>query len=421
MNCRSCGLPKTTRVFSLGNMPLANALLDSPYQPTPTYPLDLMFCEQCSLLQIMEIVPPEKLFTDSYVYQTAYSKPVSESFRLLAERVFHERRLHPYSLVIDIGCNDGTLLSNYERLGTQTLGVDPARNVCDVARARGIPVINAFFGRDFGDKHLPRHEASVIHAQNVLAHAPDPNSIMEGIAHTLGRHGIAIIEVPYVRNLIDYAQFDTIYHEHVFYFSLTALRALVERNGLVLNSVERIDNHGGSLRLWVSHSGKSDDNVGELLLAEKDTICTIRYYRDFMARCELTRFNLRRLLGNLRRRGLSVCGFGAPAKATTLLNFCGIGPNEIHYVLDDTPSKVGKFIPGVAIPILSVESLAGRFPHAIVLLCWNLLDAAVLRLGPWCDDDVTELILPINDQHTVQYPTNTLFDFGGCRNAGTRR
>jgi SAM-dependent methyltransferase len=241
-------------VLSLGSTPLANALLTASQlsEPEPRYPLDLVFCPDCALVQITETVPPTVLFSD-YVYFSSFSDQAVEHARRLAERVVAERGLGESSLVIEIASNDGYLLQHYARSGVPVLGIEPARNVAAVATSRGIPTVNDFFGPDVATTLAASGQrADVVHSHNVLAHVPDLNGFVSGLRQVLRPSGRAIVEVPWVRELVRNVEFDTIYHEHLCYFSLTALVTLFERHRLVVTDVEVVPIHGGSLRLWIA-------------------------------------------------------------------------------------------------------------------------------------------------------------------------
>ncbi|MBA3296683.1 MAG: methyltransferase domain-containing protein, partial [Acidobacteria bacterium] len=253
--CRSCGSAALDPVLSLGSTPLANALLSEEQLalPEPTFPLDVVFCEACSLVQLTETVPPSVLFTE-YVYFSSFSDAAVEHALRVAQRVVADRRLSGSSLVVEIASNDGYLLQHYARCGVPVLGIEPARNIAAAATARGIPTLNEFFTQDVGRRLADEgRQADVLHANNVLGHVPDLNGFVSGLRHLLRQGGVAIIEVPWVRELVRNLEFDTIYHEHLSYFSLTALVTLFERHGLTVVDVDVVAIHGGSLRLWVGH------------------------------------------------------------------------------------------------------------------------------------------------------------------------
>src|SRR6266480_6451545 len=287
LECRSCGEPDLQMVLSLGCMPLANALItaDQLDQPESTYPLELAFCPKCSLVQITETVPPEELFRD-YLYFSSFSDTMLRHAQAIVERVLEWRPLEASSLAVEIASNDGYLLQFYKQAGIPVLGIEPAVNIARVAQnERGIRTIADFFGAATARRLVERGErADVIHANNVLAHVPDLNGFVHGLGLLLKPGGIAIIEVPYVKDLIDRCEFDTIYHEHLSYFSLTALDQLFERHGLAISWVERLDIHGGSLRIFVGLDlGAPRQAVVTELLDEEARwgVNQLDFYQDF--------------------------------------------------------------------------------------------------------------------------------------------
>ena len=278
LGCRSCHHSPLQVVLSLGKMPLANALLtaDQLAEPEPAFPLDLAWCPRCTLVQITETVPPETLFRD-YVYFSSYSDTMVRHAGELATRLTRERRLGPASLVLEIASNDGYLLQHYVAAGVPVLGIEPARNVAQVATERGIRTVCEFFGeRLAGDLRARYGSADVVHAHNVLAHVADLESVVRGIGLILRDDGVAVIEVPYLRDLVERCEFDTIYHEHLCYFSVTALDRLFRRHRLVLSEVERIPIHGGSLRLFVVRKGETATRCGGSSLRRRRGVWTAR-------------------------------------------------------------------------------------------------------------------------------------------------
>ena len=252
--CRSCGHAPVTPVLSLGRTPLANALLTESQlaEPERTFPLDLVFCERCALVQITETVAPEILFRE-YVYFSSYSDSAVASAAALAERLTRDRRLGPASLVMEAASNDGYLLQAYVQRGVAVLGIEPATNIAAVAQARGVPTLNEFFGPGLAAALVSQgQQADVIHANNVLAHVPDLNGFVSALGQVLKADGIAVIEVPSLRTLVDHLEFDTIYHEHLCYFSLSSLVKLFARHGLEVVDVEKLAIHGGSLRVFAA-------------------------------------------------------------------------------------------------------------------------------------------------------------------------
>lgn len=360
MNCRSCGFP-THSIFHLGRMPLANSLLNSPNDPYKRYPLELMLCESCSLVQLHETIPPAEMFVD-YSYLTSCSPPMIDHARKLVAQVESRIPLGADSLVVEIGSNDGYLLQHYH--GIRVLGIDPSKRAADIAAQKGIETYRTFFNASVGESL--RGRTDVIHANNVLAHVPDLNDFVSGLALMLKPNGMLIIEVPYLCRLIDKTIFDQFYHEHVYQFSLTSLFHLLSRHGLIISHIEEIDTHGGSLRLWITNSGESDAITEYILSEESHFITSDAYYSDFNLRAEKVRFDTRHLLHNR-----VVAGFGAAAKATIFLNAVGITSVQMSSIADDTPSKQGKFIPGTGIPVIPVGEWLQHQPDATMILAWN--------------------------------------------------
>ncbi len=384
--CRSCGGHNLQPILSLGTMPAANRLLraDQLDAHEPRHPLDLVFCAACSLVQITESLPPEELFRD-YVYFSSYSETMLASCEALANRLTRERALDGQSLVVEVASNDGYLLQFYQRLGVPVLGVEPARNVARVARERGIRTIEEFFGADLAASLLAQgRRADVIHANNVLAHVPDVNGVVGAMATLLRDDGIAVIEVPYVRDLVDRAEFDTIYHEHLSYYSLTALHELFGRHGLVIQDVEHLAIHGGSLRLFAGRAGQPSAVVATLLDDEHRLgLNTLEYYEDLASRAATIKQRLRRLLMDLSGRGHRIAAYGAAAKGATLLNYCELGPAFIDYVVDRSSHKQGLYMPGVKLRIEPPALLAERPPHYLLILAWNLADEIMRQQAGW--------------------------------------
>jgi SAM-dependent methyltransferase len=384
--CRNCGNPNLETVLDFGDMPLANALLTSDQLDAaePRYPLALAFCSTCYLAQITHVVAPELLFRD-YAYFSSVSDAMVEHARQLVARVAGSRNLGPASLVVEIASNDGYLLQHYVNRGIPVLGIDPARNIAEAATARGIPTLAEFFGVEVAESlRADGRTADVVHANNVLAHAPDIHGFLAGIATILKPGGIAVFETPYVRDLVDRLEFDTIYHEHVFYYSLSSIVELMSRHGLVVVDVERLAIHGGSLRVTVAHDEAGGAGVAPVtpapavaqLLAEEERIGlrSVESFRGFADRVHALGDELTATLAGLKAEGTSIAAYGAAAKGAVLLNAFGIDAGTIDFVADRSPHKAGRFMPGVRIPVVSADRLGEVRPDVCLLLTWNFAD-----------------------------------------------
>jgi SAM-dependent methyltransferase len=380
--CRSCGTPALELFLDLGSTPLADALVDPADlgRPEDRFPLEVAFCEACALVQVPEEVPPEKLFVENYHYYSSFSDVVLDHSRRHAEHLIASRPLGSRGLVVEIGSNDGYMLRHFAERGTTVLGIDPSPGPAAAAAADGIPTVTEFFGRALATKlRAEGLAADVIIANNVMAHVPDLNGFVEGLRILIADDGVITVENPYVRDLIEHAEFDTIYHEHLCYFSCTSLDALVRAHGLFLNHVEYFpDLHGGTLRWWIGPNEDVSDEC-ERYLREEGVIglAQFDYYRDFASRVEEIRSELCALLSGLKADGRTVAAYGAAAKGATLLNYTGIGRDILDFVVDRNVHKQGKHMPGVGLPILPTEALLDRQPDYVLLLAWNFKDEIV--------------------------------------------
>ncbi|HEX6547439.1 MAG TPA: class I SAM-dependent methyltransferase [Candidatus Dormibacteraeota bacterium] len=402
-NCRSCGGSDVHLVLSLGETPLANSLLkaDQLQSPEPTFPLDLAFCATCSLVQITFTVPPEELFSE-YLYLSSFSDTMLEHARELAAELTRDRGLTRDSLVVEIASNDGYLLQNYVRDGIPVLGVEPARNIATVAEERGVPTMVEFFGREVAQRLAAEgRRADVIHAHNVLAHVADLNSVVAGFSALLEEDGLAVVEVPYVRDMIERTEFDTIYHEHLCYFSVTALDHLFRRHGLHLVDVRRVPIHGGSLQVRAAKREPAQPSVARLLEEERALgMAEIDYYAGFGDRVRALRRQLKDTLRDLKAGGARIAAYGASAKGSTLLNYMGIGGDLIEFVADRSLVKQGLYTPGTHLPILPPEALTEKMPSHALLLVWNFAEE-VLRQQSAYREKGGRFIIPVPDVQVV--------------------
>jgi len=379
--CRSCDASGLQLILSLGRTPLANALLTQAQlaQPEPTFPLDLVFCPQCALVQITETVPPEQLF-GHYLYLSSFSETMLKHSEELARRMVIDCALDGQSLVVEVASNDGYLLQYYKRAGVPVLGIEPATNIAEVAERRGIPTLTRFFGLELARELRGQgRRADIIHANNVLAHVADLNGFVAGIALLLKEGGRAVFEVPHVEPMIERLEFDTIYHEHLCYYSLTALMPLFERHGLIVVDVEEIPLHGGSLQVYVSDSGEASPRVLDLLGREQAAgVDGFEFYSEFADRVRRLKDDLVERLRALRDSGSRIAGYGASAKGSTLLNYCGIGREMLDFVADRSTVKQGLYTPGTHLLIKPPEALLEERPDHVLLLTWNFA-AEILR------------------------------------------
>ncbi len=376
--CRSCGSERLDLVLDLGVAPLVDRLIEVAQRDEiePAFPLRTVFCHQCSLVQITETVDPELLFEANYPYFSSFSPALLAHSRENALDVIRTRGLSAESLVVEIASNDGYLLKNYMEAGIEVLGIDPAPGPVAAARKIGVETREEFFTLSVAERLVNEgYKADVIHGNNVLAHVADTNGFVAGIAKLLKPDGVVVIEAPYLKALIDNVEFDTIYHEHLCYFSVTALDILFRRHGLFLNEIRLLSIHGGSLRLFVEKIERVGPSVQEqLALEHAEGLDTLAYFRDFSDRVEELRRRLLELLMRLKSAGHSIAAYGAAAKAATLINFAGIGPDMIDFVADRNIHKHGKLMPGQKIPIVAPEKLLEVQPDFVLLLAWNFAD-----------------------------------------------
>lgn len=397
--CRSCGRSGLKSVLSLGRTPLANALLTEAQldQPEPTWPLELAWCPNCALVQITEAVPPEMMFRD-YAYFSSFSDTMVQHAKRIADRLTDAEHLNTGSLVIEVASNDGYLLQWYKQAGVPVLGIEPARNIARVAESeKGIRTISEFFGRDLAQQLARDGElADVIHANNVLAHVPDLNGVVAGFQAVLKPNGVVVVEAPYLKELIDHVEFDTIYHEHFSYFSLTALDRLFRRHNLEIVEVERLPIHGGSLRIFARHPGTRSvgESVRNMLAEEANWVDSAASYRDFGQRVESLRTELAGLLTSLKADGKRIAVYGASAKGSTLLNYFGIGGDTLDYVVDRSTVKQGHYTPGTRLKIHDPEKLLTDRPDYCLLLTWNFADE-ILKQQQQYRDNGGKFIIPI--------------------------
>ncbi len=390
LKCRSCGSTDAALILDLGLQPLANNLLTAAdlAKPEPKFPLRLAVCKSCWLLQITDLVPPVELFSE-YLYFSSFSDLMLRHAREAAEAYIAEFGLNSQSLVVEIASNDGYLLQNFVKAKIPCFGIEPAANIAKVAREKGVETLEEFFGRDIAAKLAGENRrADLILGNNVFAHAPDTNDFVAGLKKLLKPAGCVALEFPYGVEFIEHNEFDTIYHEHVFYFTLTALQPLFARHEMEIFRVERLPIHGGSLRLFAGHTGAHavETSVTKLLADEKSKgVDSLACYEGFTSQVHGIKRELLELLAKLKREGKRVAAYGASAKGSTLLNFFGVGAGELDFVVDRSTYKQGRLTPGTHLPILPPEELPGRRPDYTLLLTWNFADEILAQQKAYRD------------------------------------
>lgn len=386
--CRSCGSPLGDVFVDLGMSPISNAFVRPACvrQPEPFYPLKALVCRDCLLVQAEDVVGPERHFHGEYAYFSSVTAGWVEHARHFVDAAIARHALGPDSFVVEVASNDGYLLQHLVAHGVPCLGVEPAANCAEAARARGVRTEVAFFGRETAARLAGRErQADLIVANNVLAHVPDINDFVAGFARLLAPAGAASFEFPHLLRLIEGSQFDTIYHEHYSYLSLLALQPLLRRHGLDMRDVEELPTHGGSLRLLVRHAGHPEPVSPRLsALIERERaggLDRLETYGQFREQVRETKRKLLTLLIGLKRSGKRIVGYGAPAKGNTLLNYCGIGPDFLDYTVDRSPAKQGLLLPGTRIPVLAPEHLLADRPDYVLILPWNIQGEVLAQMA----------------------------------------
>jgi hypothetical protein len=352
----------------------------------PFYPLHVLVCRTCWLVQLEQYVSADEIFAE-YAYFSAFSDSWVEHARRYTVEMTQRFALGPGSSVIELASNDGYLLQWFVKAGIPVLGIEPAVNVAAAAEERGVPTLVRFFGVELAAELAAKgRRADLLAGNNVLAQVPDVNDFVAGMALILASEGVITLEFPHVLRLIDENQFDTVYHEHFSYFSLHTVSLILARHGLEVFDVEELPTHGGSLRVYAHHQ---DDltkpvapSVKELLVAEDAFgLTSLDRYRQFASQVEETKRGILELLIRLKRQGASIAGYGAPGKGNTLLNYCGIRSDFIDFTVDRNPYKQGKFLPGTHIPIHDPAEIERRRPDYVFILPWNVKDEIVAQLS----------------------------------------
>jgi SAM-dependent methyltransferase len=382
--CRSCGSNRSLPVIDLGLQPLANNLLrpEDLGKPEPRFPLAVFVCSDCWLMQITETVPPVDLFSD-YIYFSSFSDAMLRHAQAAAEKHVAEKKLGKESFVIEIASNDGYLLKNFVQAGVTCLGFEPAANIAEVARRNGVETHCEFFGQTTAVAlRDQKGRADLILGNNVFAHAPDTNDFVAGVAELLKPDGWVVFEFPYGVEMIEKVEFDTIYHEHVYYFTLTPLIPLFARHEMDIFHVEHIPIHGGSLRLYACKKGTETIRASVMATLEAEAgigVTSPAYYQRFSDQAAKVRNELISFLAEQKQAGKRVAAYGASAKGSTLLNYVGTAAQSLEFIADRSTYKQGRLSPGLHVPVVPAEELAARAPDYAVLLVWNFAEEVMAQ------------------------------------------
>ncbi len=388
--CRCCGGPLPEPFLDLGETPLANSYVSSEGADLaePRYKLAVCYCPVCHLVQLSNTVPPEKLFSH-YLYFSSFSDLYLAHAKEMAESLAASFNLQPDSRVLEIASNDGYLLQYFVRMGVRVLGVEPAKNIAEFAASKGIPTLNRFFGPDTAEEIRNSFgRADVIIGNNVLAHVPQITAFLDSVKECLKPRGRAVFEFPYLKDLLDQTEFDTIYHEHVFYYSASAIQNVAARAGLELVGVERQRVHGGSLRVFLAESGAYTPSRAVAQILAEEERAGLRgpgRYAAFSRQVAELKQDLLDALHRMKSSGRRIAAYGAPAKGNTLLNYCGITSELVEFTVDRSPHKQGKLLPGSRIPIRKPEALLEEMPDCTVILPWNLADEIIEQQRAYFD------------------------------------
>jgi SAM-dependent methyltransferase len=385
--CRFCRAPLSRTFVNLNASPLANSLLDAAGCDgmEAHYPLHAFVCEQCFLVQLDAVVPPDQIFHDNYLYFSSYAESWLAHCRAYSLKMIERFALTNSNLVVEVASNDGGLLRNFVEAGIPVLGVEPSSNTARAAEAAGVRTRVVFFGAGTAKSlKVEGFAADLMAANNVLAHVPDINDFVEGFRILLKPKGVVTFEFPHLLNLMQHNQFDTIYHEHFSYISLLAAERILAAHGLAVFDVEELPTHGGSLRVYACHQGAHPvgEAVARLLAKEKAArLDSAAAYSDFAEQVVRTKCELLDFFIQARRAGKHVVGYGAPEKGNTQLNYCGIGPELLAYTVDINPHKQGKFLPGTRIPVHHPDRIFETRPDYVLILPWNIKDEIMQKMS----------------------------------------
>jgi len=389
MKCRHCEKGLTHTFIDLGSAPLSNAYLteSTMKKPEKWYPLKVLVCNYCWLVQTEDFVGVDELFSEDYAYFSSYSSSWLNHAKTYINQMIARFHLGDQSNVVEVAANDGYLLQYVKEKNIPCYGIEPTHGTAEAARNKGIEIIEVFFGEQQARELVEQgRQADIAVANNVLAHVPDINDFVKGFSILLKPNGVSTFEFPHLFNLVHFNQFDTIYHEHYSYLSLIAVQNIFEANGLSVFDVEELKTHGGSLRVYAQRSDTGQQpicpTISKLLNKEKTAgVDSLEYYKHFQDRAEKVKIDLLDFLIKAKKDGKRTVAYGAAAKGNTMMNFSGIHPDLIGYVVDKNPSKQGKFMPGSRISIKKEQYLKDDKPDYIVILPWNLKQEVTKQLG----------------------------------------
>lgn len=389
MKCRHCGEELNHTFIDLGSSPPSNSYLteQTMKEPEKWYPLKVMVCDKCWLVQTEDFVGSTEMFSEDYAYFSSYSSTWLEHARKYVENMTARFNINLDSMVVEIAANDGYLLQYVKEKSIPCYGIEPTHSTAQAAREKDIEIVEDFFGIKLAKDLVEKgRQADLVAANNVLAHVPDINDFVKGFSILLKPNGVATFEFPHLLNLIKQKQFDTIYHEHYSYLSLTAVRTIFEANDLTVFDVEEIPTHGGSLRVYAQRTDTGQDpisnNIKELLKSEEQAgLHTLSFYAGFQQQTEKIKFDLLKFLLDAKNQAKNVVAYGAAAKGNTMLNYAGIRPDLLAYVVDMNPAKQGKYMPGSRIPIMEEEKLKQDKPDYVLILPWNLSNEITTQLA----------------------------------------
>jgi len=402
MRCRFCKTPLIDRFADLVSSPPSNSFLTQEQlnEPETFYPLMLYVCNKCFLVQIDEYKKSDEIFDKEYAYFSSFSESWLQHAKSYVEMITQKLDLNQSSHVIEIASNDGYLLQYFKEKAIPCLGIEPAKNTAQVAREKGIEVVTRFFGQMLAEELVNTGKTGdLLIGNNVLAHVPNINDFVAGLKRALNAQGVITMEFPHLMKLVAFNQFDTIYHEHFSYLSLHTVEMIFASHGLTVFDVEQIPTHGGSLRIYAKHTEDTSRDISadvDILKQQEAAVgmLDIEYYQSFQQKIDAVKDDLLKFLLEQKRSGKTVAAYGAAAKGNTLLNYCGVKKDLIPFVVDVSPHKQGKFLPGIHIPVVYEEEIQKLKPDFVLILPWNLKSEISQQLSYIRDWD-GQFVVPI--------------------------